>query len=43
MEGNKITFESIDEYIFKFPPEIQETLKMLRKVIKEQRDQYNFL
>lgn len=28
-------FESIDEYIFKFPPEIQEILKMLRKVIKE--------
>ena len=35
MEGNKTTSESIDEYICKFPPEIQETLKMLRKVIKE--------
>lgn len=35
MEGNKTTYESIDEYILKFPPEIQEILKMLRKVIKE--------
>lgn len=35
MERNKTTSESIDEYIFKFPPEIQEILKMLRKVIKE--------
>jgi uncharacterized protein YdhG (YjbR/CyaY superfamily) len=35
MEGNKVTFESIDEYIFKFTPEIQEILKRLRKVIKE--------
>jgi len=35
MEGNKTTFESIDEYIFKFPPEVQEILKMLRKIIKE--------
>ena len=35
MEGNKITFKSIDEYIFQFPPEVQEILKKLRKVIKE--------
>lgn len=35
MEGNKITYESIDEYISKFPDEIQEILKKLRKVIKE--------
>ena len=35
MEGNKITFESIDEYILNFPPEIQEILEMFRKVIKE--------
>lgn len=35
MESNKITSESIDEYILKFPPETQEILNMLRKVIKE--------
>ncbi|AGK53241.1 iron chaperone [Bacillus sp. 1NLA3E] len=35
MEGNKITFNTIDEYIVQFPPEVQETLKTLRKVIKE--------
>ena len=35
MEENKVTFKSIDEYILKFPPEIQEILKVLRKVIKE--------
>ena len=35
MEGNKVTSESIDEYILKFPPEIQEILEKLRKVIKE--------
>ena len=35
MEENKPTFKSIDEYILKFPVEIQETLEMLRKVIKE--------
>ena len=27
MEGNKIISESIDEYISKYPPEIQEKLK----------------
>jgi uncharacterized protein YdhG (YjbR/CyaY superfamily) len=35
MEGNKITFNTIDEYILQFPPEVQETLNTLRKVIKE--------
>lgn len=35
MEGNKITPKSIDQYIMQFPPEIQEILEMLRKVIKE--------
>ncbi|MDB5053640.1 MAG: hypothetical protein JWM44_1690 [Bacilli bacterium] len=35
MEGNKITFMSIDEYISKFPPEVQKILKTLRKVIQE--------
>ena len=34
MEENKITFKSIDEYISKFPGEIQEILNKLRKVIK---------
>lgn len=35
MERTKNTHTSIDEYISKFPPEIQEKLKMLRNVIKE--------
>jgi len=35
MEDNKITPKSIDEYILNFPPEIQEILEKLRKVIKE--------
>lgn len=35
MEENKVTYESIDEYISGFPLKIQETLQMLRKVIKE--------
>lgn len=35
MEVNKITFASIDEYISKFPQEVQEILKSVRKVIKE--------
>jgi uncharacterized protein YdhG (YjbR/CyaY superfamily) len=35
MEGNKVVFKSIDEYILQFPPEIQEILETLRKVIKE--------
>ena len=34
MEG-RITYESIDDYISKFPPEIQEILSTIRKVIKE--------
>lgn len=28
-------FKSIDEYILQFPPEVQEILEMLRKVVKE--------
>ncbi len=35
MEENKISFNTIDEYIVQFPPEVQETLKTLRNVIKE--------
>ncbi|WP_019419919.1 iron chaperone [Paenibacillus sp. OSY-SE] len=35
MEGKKITYESIDDYISQFPPEVQAILKTLRKVIKE--------
>jgi uncharacterized protein YdhG (YjbR/CyaY superfamily) len=35
MEENKITFQSVDEYILQFPPEVQEILQKLRKVIKE--------
>jgi uncharacterized protein YdhG (YjbR/CyaY superfamily) len=35
MEDNKLTFNSIDEYILQFSPEIQEKLKTIRKVIKE--------
>lgn len=35
MDENKITPSSIDEYILRFTPDIQETLEMLRKVIKE--------
>ncbi|MNI24569.1 hypothetical protein D3C73_781930 [compost metagenome] len=35
MENNKITFESMDDYISNFAPEVQEILNTLRKVIKE--------
>jgi uncharacterized protein YdhG (YjbR/CyaY superfamily) len=35
MESNKITFESIDDYISKFPREVQEKLETLRKTIKD--------
>lgn len=35
MEENKITYQSIDEYISEFSPEVQEILSTLRKVIKE--------
>ena len=35
MEENKTNFNSIDEYILQFPTEIQEILKMFRKIIKE--------
>ncbi len=35
MEENKTTFNSIDEYILQFSPEVQEILKMFRKIMKE--------
>jgi uncharacterized protein YdhG (YjbR/CyaY superfamily) len=35
MEDNKKAIESIDAYILNFPPEIQEILRSLRKVIQE--------
>lgn len=35
MEENKNVFNSIDEYILQFSPEVQEKLQYLRKVIKE--------
>lgn len=35
MEENKITFNTIDEYIGQFEPEVQEILKTIRKVINE--------
>ncbi|MBK3493694.1 hypothetical protein JFL43_02225 [Viridibacillus sp. YIM B01967] len=35
MESNKIAFKSIDEYILQIPIDVQEKLKMIRKVIKE--------
>jgi uncharacterized protein YdhG (YjbR/CyaY superfamily) len=35
MKENKISFKTIDEYISPFPPEVQEILQTLRKVIKE--------
>lgn len=35
MEGNKVTFNSIDEYISTFPPEVQEKLITIWQVIKE--------
>lgn len=35
MESKNITYESIDDYISKFPTEVQEILNKLRTVIKE--------
>jgi uncharacterized protein YdhG (YjbR/CyaY superfamily) len=35
MERNKNSYGTIDEYISGFPPEVQEKLILLRKVIKE--------
>lgn len=35
MEVKNIPVESIDDYILRFPPEIQTILEMLRNVIKE--------
>jgi uncharacterized protein YdhG (YjbR/CyaY superfamily) len=36
MENNKVTYETIDEYIATFPSEIQEILTNIRTVIKEE-------
>ncbi len=41
MSENKITFNSVDEYISKFTPEVQEILHELRKVIKEAAPEAN--
>jgi Uncharacterized conserved protein len=35
MEANKTQYGTIDEYISQFPPEIQEKLEAVRKVLKE--------
>lgn len=35
MEQNKATFATIDDYISQFPPEVQDILETLRKVIQE--------
>lgn len=35
MEKNKINYESIDDYISNFSPEVQQILQTLRTVIKE--------
>ncbi|MFC5704467.1 iron chaperone [Cohnella faecalis] len=35
MEGNKLTYSSIDDYISTFSPEVQEILQTLREVIKK--------
>ncbi|MNW41238.1 hypothetical protein D3C74_183700 [compost metagenome] len=35
MNGDKVAFSSIDEYIALFTPDVQEKLQTLRKVIKE--------
>lgn len=34
MDGNKITFETIDQYISQYPPEIQDILEKIRGVVK---------
>ncbi|OME76104.1 hypothetical protein BK120_29405 [Paenibacillus sp. FSL A5-0031] len=34
MEGNKITFETIDQYIAHYSPEIQDILEKIRGVVK---------
>jgi uncharacterized protein YdhG (YjbR/CyaY superfamily) len=35
MEDKKSSYQTIDEYILLFPPEVQEKLQMLRNCIKE--------
>jgi uncharacterized protein YdhG (YjbR/CyaY superfamily) len=34
MKGNKVTFNSIDEYIASFPEDVQKIMKQLRSTIK---------
>ncbi len=34
MEGNKISFTTIDEYITAFPPDVQEKLEQMRVTIR---------
>lgn len=35
MEENKVTYESVEQYISAYAPEVQEILQTLRKVIRE--------
>lgn len=35
MEANKTTYRTIDQYIADFPPDLQDILTKIRKVIKE--------
>ncbi len=35
MEENKPSYQTVDEYIFQFPAEVQEKLHLLRNLIKE--------
>lgn len=35
MEENKNSINTIDEYIMQFTPEVQEKLRMMRKIVKE--------
>ncbi len=35
MENSKVTYKTIDEYIIKFPSDVQEKLQGLREVIKK--------
>jgi len=39
MEAKKSEFHNVDEYIALWPPEVQDKLKMMRKVIKEEAPQ----
>jgi uncharacterized protein YdhG (YjbR/CyaY superfamily) len=35
VDTSKVTYESIDHYISSFPPDIQETLQNIRKVVRQ--------